>query len=236
MIARMAVEKPHKKEPGHYRSKETPHGWFVVLDYPLRLSKNGGALEMQSPWCVWHPESNAVVGFNTRKEATDALDALAAGTDVEGILVKVLAWFQASDSKQLQPVAISTEVQEDSSGSPAPAREDFSTGFMRAMQERFPASLLFDRLEDAMTACTVAKVEGAKYWRPDWGVRLKGLETAIAYLIGRPIERQQIMSSTAPASWEDILKLAGKSPVFRDTLMGMLREMESAPVREVEQA
>lgn len=236
----MAKEKPFANEPGRYVAKQTEDGWVLVIDYALRLAKGGGkftdkqpdgvATDLCDPWAIWHPTTDTVIGYGKRKDAVRALDVLCAGIgDGKGFLDVALGSSQTVIDNN--PVIVGKDA-----GNLAPARPreempaefgklNYSREFMRALQSNFPPELLCERLEEQMTACTFSRSGGLASYVPDWSARQRGIELAIAYIEGRPIERQQIMQSNAPMSWEAILGLANSSPVFRDTLLGMLTEI-----------
>ena len=227
----MPKPKPYADEPGHYRSALTPAGWVVLLDYGARLRAGGSPLLSETqPWVLWHPETNVAIGISNRQAGADALEGLKKGVDTQGLITLVAQATGGADSSQKAPEGtVCVDAQADVLA-PARARagEGFEKHFMTALQERFQPDQLFDRLEDAMLAESPFASNGITEYRPDWSARLKALDMAFAYQIGRPIERQQIISSNAPMSFDDLKKLAQNSPVFRETLISMLRDLEAA--------
>lgn len=99
--------------------------------------------------------------------------------------------------------------------------------FMDTLARRFNPDDLADRLEamlDAETPPIVTK-DGKILVRPDNPTRLRALEFIYAYVVGRPIERQQIVNQTTGGSLEDFMAKCQASPVFRDTVLRMLEGM-----------
>ena len=102
-----------------------------------------------------------------------------------------------------------------------PARE-----IMAKLSATYTAEALIDEL-DALTSATIdyTNKKGETYSRPDYVTRLRSLELRFAYLIGRPVERQEIIKHSPPASIETLMADAKRSPVFRATLIDLLQNL-----------
>lgn len=102
-----------------------------------------------------------------------------------------------------------------------------SLKFMETLARRFDPDKLADKLDEIMQAETppIVTKDGLVVTRPDYRTRLEGLKFVYAYVVGRPVERQEIINHRPPASMDDLLEQAKKSPVFLRTLMGMLQDM-----------
>lgn len=224
----MPKPKPWSDEPGRYCGKHTPDGWFLIIDYVKRLSAGGAAIlrfqpdgstvPNEDPWLIWHPSSGHSLGFPKRQKASVAFSQLCDDyIDVGGILAAIrgASGGAAPDDASGAEVSVPTPAGGVSSGS-------YGAEFARLLAAKFPPDLLLDRLDEQMHATYFSAVAGEV---PDWPARHKGIELCLAYQLGRPIERQQVMQATAPMSWEALLKLAEASPVFRDTLLGMLESL-----------
>lgn len=217
-------DKPYASEPGHWRSRETTAGWFCVIDRRKRIAAGGSDIPCDAPFALWSPETGACHGFTDAKVAGLALNALAKGEDQFGLLTLARSKLEGGAFNQVQSCAEPAELVESGSNSRLRASD---VKFHDALNQRFPDDILFDRLEELMTAETTYLTKMGECTNPDWAARAKGLSIAFAYKEGEPIKRQQIISSTAPTSWEDLMKLADKSPVFRDTLLGMLEGLKT---------
>lgn len=101
---------------------------------------------------------------------------------------------------------------------------------MEALARRFDAEELCDRIQDGLDAMTpgIVTKDGKVITRPDYSTRLRYIELLMAYQVGRPIERQMTINASPPATLEDLLEKARKSPVFRATLQDILRGLETA--------
>lgn len=114
----------------------------------------------------------------------------------------------------------------------APVGQMMSTAGTRMMETlaaRFEPEQLCLLLEDLLNAETPPIIDkaGVVHVRPDNTTRLRALEFVFAYIVGRPIERQQIIRSNAPASMDDLIARAERSPVFAASLMQVLERIQS---------
>ncbi len=117
----------------------------------------------------------------------------------------------------------------------APPAED-ATQFMAVLSRRFTAENLCTRLTALMEAETppILDKAGVLHTRPDNGVRLRAVELALAYRLGRPVERQQIIHHEEQPSLEGIIKQAQASPVLVDTLIGLLTDIRRQSAESVD--
>ena len=128
----MATQKPYMDEPGRYCSKLTGDGWLVMIDYALRLSKGGAEMKVKTPeghtmpnrdpWVVWHPASNAMIGFQSRARGTEGFKALVNGEDVQGMLTAIRGGAVPDTTKQVRTDEDLTEAGEMDALVPARAR------------------------------------------------------------------------------------------------------------------
>ena len=109
------------------------------------------------------------------------------------------------------------------------------TKMMETLAARFEPEQLCLLLEDLLNAETPPIIDkaGNVHVRPDNTTRLRALEFVFAYIVGHPIERQQIRHAKAPASLDDLVERAEKSPVFAQSLMALLERI-TKPKREGE--
>jgi len=101
------------------------------------------------------------------------------------------------------------------------------TKMMETLAARFEPEQLCLLLEDLLNAETPPIIDkaGNVHIRPDNGTRMRALEFVFAYIVGRPIERQQIIRANAPASLDDLIERAEKSPIFAQSLMALLERI-----------
>ena len=105
--------------------------------------------------------------------------------------------------------------------------DDAARDTMVKLASTYPPEDIVKRLDSMLEATeTYTTAKGASYTRPSWGPRAKGLELLLAYIIGRPIERQQVIKTTAPLSLEDLVEQAKASPVFLESLIGLLNRIK----------
>lgn len=107
--------------------------------------------------------------------------------------------------------------------------------FMDALARRFSADDLANKLESLMGAMLppIMTKDGALIERPDNSTRLRAIEFVYAYVVGRPIERQQIVTSQQGGTIEDLINKAATSPVFAKTARNLLQNLlESIPETE----
>lgn len=104
--------------------------------------------------------------------------------------------------------------------------------FMDALARRFSADDLADKLHEMMEAMhpPITTRDGKLIERPDSATRLRAIEFVYAYVVGRPIERQQIVTSQQGGTIEDLINKAATSPVFAKTARNLLQNLlESIP-------
>ena len=96
--------------------------------------------------------------------------------------------------------------------------------FMNTLASRFDPNELADRLRDLMDAelPPIMTKDGTIITRPDNSTRLRAIEFIFAYVVGRPIERQQIVTQSTGGTMEDFAERLAQSPVLRKTLRGLL--------------
>ena len=99
--------------------------------------------------------------------------------------------------------------------------------FMDALARRFSANDLADKLESLMGAMLPPNMtkDGALIERPDNSTRLRAIEFVYAYVVGRPIERQQIVTSQQGGTIEDLINKAATSPVFAKAARNLLQNL-----------
>ena len=87
-----------------------------------------------------------------------------------------------------------------------------------------PEQIVAEMDEIQRKACTYDR-HGNEY--PDWRTRLAVLTLKLHYLLGKPIERQQIVTATVSGENETaLIERLAKSPAMREALRGVLGEAE----------
>lgn len=101
-----------------------------------------------------------------------------------------------------------------------------SKEIMDSLAARYTPESLIDELDEMSQAVVVyTNSKGVVGSKPDYPTRFRSLELRFAYLIGRPVERQEIIKHSPPASIETLLEDAKRSPVFRKTLIDLLQSL-----------
>lgn len=97
---------------------------------------------------------------------------------------------------------------------------------MEALQRSYSPESIIDEI-DALAQATVTYVtkDGREFSKPDFSTRLRAVELKIAYLIGKPIERQEVIQHRAPSTLADLEAKAAKSPVFKAGLKKLLAKL-----------
>ena len=90
--------------------------------------------------------------------------------------------------------------------------------------DEIPAELIAKTLTDALTATVVTR-QGTR--EPDTRSRLTACQLILDRVLGKPIERQQIMTKTVNEG-PDLIELAKSNPHVRDALRNQLDAMEAA--------
>lgn len=97
---------------------------------------------------------------------------------------------------------------------------------MEALSRRFTPDSLCNTLQAMLTAVEESKNRlGEVIERPAWHIRLKATETILAYMVGRPIERQMLLRAEAPATMDDLISEAERSPAFAASLLALLQKI-----------
>lgn len=106
------------------------------------------------------------------------------------------------------------------------ASPDAAGGLHAEMVRRYADTICddLDALQKAETTYTTKT--GEVHRKPEWSIRLKALELKMAYIVGRPIERQQIIHSEQPMSLDDLMAEAKRSPAYLQTLLDMLETIK----------
>lgn len=106
---------------------------------------------------------------------------------------------------------------------------DAGRAIMEVLARKFTPDDLMRRLEEGLDAMTppISTKDGNIVTRPDFPTRHRYIETILAYLVGRPVERQEIISRSAPATLDDLLAKARSSSVFREAMLNVLRRLET---------
>jgi hypothetical protein len=102
-----------------------------------------------------------------------------------------------------------------------------SQAITEALARRFAPEELCDRIQEGLDAViSITTKDGKVHVREDHSTRLRFLELVFAYQIGRPVERQMVITSTPPATLDDLMEKARSSPVFRQTFLRLLQDMD----------
>lgn len=124
----------------------------------------------------------------------------------------------------VEPVTASVEIR----------LPDASRRMLEALARKITPEKLCARILEGLDATTppIKTKDGNIVSRPDYATRLRYVEMSYAYLVGRPVERQEIITGKAPASLDDLIARAEQSPVFRDTMLALLQRLADAPAVE----
>lgn len=100
-----------------------------------------------------------------------------------------------------------------------------------ALVREFPEDRLVEVLEEMLTASrsfVTGKGENKReIITPDWNARERALRLIMEYQLGKPIQRQEILTHQAKTT-DDIMELCRKSPAFRGVLRMILEATEEA--------
>ncbi len=111
---------------------------------------------------------------------------------------------------------------------PRPSHKSLAETFQRAVEGVFSEEEIATAYRGLMQAERVYLDRNGRELRtPDFQIRAAVLRDYLDRTIGRPVERQQVMTFEQPASFETILERMTASPVLRKTLMGMLQDAEA---------
>lgn len=106
--------------------------------------------------------------------------------------------------------------------------DDAARDTMMMLASEYAPERLKEKLNEMLEATeTYTNAKGVGYTRPLWSVRAKAVELLLAYIVGRPIERQQIIKTSAPATLDDLIAQAEASPVFLDSLLSLLGHLKA---------
>jgi len=99
--------------------------------------------------------------------------------------------------------------------------------FQGALENLFSVDEVESMYRGLMSADRIYRDRNGKEVRcPDHHTRLAALKDYMDRVVGRPIERQQVIHSNAPASLEDLMTKAKKSPVFNASLRELLERLK----------
>lgn len=109
------------------------------------------------------------------------------------------------------------------------SHDSIASRLMQEFARRFTGSLCDDLDELSHAETEVESKSGEIIVKPEWSIRMRATELKLAYLIGRPIQRQQVLQAQVQPGYEDLVAEARRSPAFRSTLRDLLREIEAQP-------
>ena len=102
-----------------------------------------------------------------------------------------------------------------------------SADVMAAVANKFDGDKLAGLLDEL---CSAQVVTNGGRQVPDNRTRLAAVTLVLAYLVGRPVERQEIVSVNLDAdSMTGLRERLRSSPAMRETLAGLLAEVEADP-------
>ena len=106
-------------------------------------------------------------------------------------------------------------------------QESPSQKLAEVLNNECPESRIAEVLSECFTATTVTKSGVAI---PDWRTRLSAVQLALAYKVGKPIERQQVMHVNVDAESESAMdERLRHSPALRKLFREMLEKAEQTP-------
>lgn len=94
--------------------------------------------------------------------------------------------------------------------------------------EQIPQGLITKALIDGLTSTVTTR---AGTCEPDFRTRLQAAELILNRVLGRPVERQQIMT-TQVETGPNMLELARTNPYVRDALRNQLDELETLAAQD----
>jgi hypothetical protein len=110
---------------------------------------------------------------------------------------------------------------------PRPMPGKFAETFQKAIEGVFSEEEIAEAYRGLLWADRVYMDRHGKELRtPDNQIRAAILKDYLDRTIGRPVERQQVMTFQQPATLETLLERIAESPVLRRTLMEMLQQAE----------
>jgi hypothetical protein len=135
---------------------------------------------------------------------------------------------QATKKLAVKPSASCARVRDDSEALAHVSPDDAARDTMLTLAREFPPSALVVKLNAMLEATeSYTSSTGKVITRPNWTPRAKALELLLAYIVGRPIERQQIIKTSAPATLDDLMAQAEASPVFLESLLSLLNHLKA---------
>lgn len=110
---------------------------------------------------------------------------------------------------------------------PRPIPGKLADSFQRAVEGVFNEDEIAEAYRGLIKAERVYMDRNGRELRtPDNQIRAAVLRDYLDRTIGRPVERQQVMTFQQPATLETLLERIAESPVLRRTLMDMLQQAE----------
>jgi len=101
----------------------------------------------------------------------------------------------------------------------------------KCLEDEFPESRIAKGLSEIASATVITRAGTVE---PDFKVRLAALQTALSYKIGRPVERQEILTVAANAdSAIGMQERLAHSPALRALFRKMLEAVETPPALDV---
>jgi hypothetical protein len=118
---------------------------------------------------------------------------------------------------------------------PQPRAGSLAESFQRCIEGVFTEEEIADAYRGLLKAEKVFVTNGGVKREPDYTTRLAVLKDYLDRTIGRPIERQQLMTYQQPATMETLLERIQGSPVLRKTLLEILQQAETDPNVQTQQ-
>jgi hypothetical protein len=135
----------------------------------------------------------------------------------------------SGEKKQVAPVAgaqNSSQQMIETSGKliPQPRAGNLAESFQRCIEGVFSENEIAEAYRGLLSAEKVFVTSGGLKREPDYTTRLATLKDYLDRTIGRPIERQQVMTFQQPATLETLLERIQGSPVLKKTLLDILQQ------------
>lgn len=110
-----------------------------------------------------------------------------------------------------------------------PKKDDPNHTVMAAIDKLAPPERVIRSLAGALEADVINR-DGSR--GADHKTRVAAAQLLLAYRVGRPVERQQVLTASVDnQQGEGLRDKLGLSPALRDALRRMLSEVENAPAK-----
>lgn len=245
----MKREDLQKIVPGLYQYATAPKemgGHFVLVDNKKHARLGGSDLGLSSAWVVMHTEGKIEpTGHSTRPAGIKAFGDLRRACDLTLAVEKMPPVVSTQEHEGDGEVEVNPsrrhsharvnldgfEVLSDYKGTaPTDENRHGAGALMDMMGSRFGPEWMYQKLCEGANAYTVVIVKENGVYQgilkvPNFGVQKQFLELITNHIVGRPIERQQIITAPKTSDLSELISSAQKSPILAETLVKVLQEI-----------